>query len=412
MTRAPLIILIGCIALLASLASGSTDEITVEVRRVSERVAVFSVMSNNVTVIATAKGLVVVDTHRSPGVMKVLVDRIVAEFGRDDFACVINTHGHWDHCSGNQVFRDSRIVGHANCPTYIRYNPAGSPRNVWSQRRKLERLEENIAIFDDADPARQLLADEITLQRMILDDMTNRYVPTPPRDVFEDRTQIDMGDLTLDLVYCGAAHTEHDVFVFVAEENVLLTGDVICARKSFCFAINALTDGDRLLSAIDEFLSKAPERIVVIRGHGEFLGRNDLVTLRDILDRQYGAIHVDRSAAAVLSRWMKEDGVQVAFQELAMARMEDPRSLEFSEDEFYELARRLMGRGKSADTIRVLELALSELPESAALYDVLAEAYMRNGKSDEAIMNYEMSLELEPMNRNAIEMLDILRGGE
>jgi hypothetical protein len=44
-------------------------------------------------------------------------------------------------------------------------------------------------------------------------------------------------------------------------------------------------------------------------------------------------------------------------------------------------------------------------PESYNTYDSLGEAYMNNGEKDLAIQNYQKSLQLNPNNRNGIEML-------
>jgi hypothetical protein len=47
-------------------------------------------------------------------------------------------------------------------------------------------------------------------------------------------------------------------------------------------------------------------------------------------------------------------------------------------------------------------------PESANAYDSLAEAYLDNGQTEEAIKNYTISLSLDPQNQNAKRMLNQL----
>ena len=49
-------------------------------------------------------------------------------------------------------------------------------------------------------------------------------------------------------------------------------------------------------------------------------------------------------------------------------------------------------------------------PQSSNVYDSLGEAYMLNGGKELAIKNYEKSLELDPKNTNAVDMLKKLRG--
>jgi cytochrome c-type biogenesis protein CcmH/NrfG len=50
-----------------------------------------------------------------------------------------------------------------------------------------------------------------------------------------------------------------------------------------------------------------------------------------------------------------------------------------------------------------------EYPQSGNVYDSLGEAYMKAGQKELAIQNYEKSLQLEPKNENAIEMLKKLK---
>ena len=48
-------------------------------------------------------------------------------------------------------------------------------------------------------------------------------------------------------------------------------------------------------------------------------------------------------------------------------------------------------------------------PNYANGYDSLGEAYMKAGENELAVQNYEKSLELDPANNNAKEMLEVLR---
>jgi CubicO group peptidase (beta-lactamase class C family) len=61
--------------------------------------------------------------------------------------------------------------------------------------------------------------------------------------------------------------------------------------------------------------------------------------------------------------------------------------------------------GRMNDAIAMLSRNVAEYPKSFNVYDSLGEAYMRNGEKDLAIQNYKKSLELEPRNQNAKDML-------
>jgi len=52
---------------------------------------------------------------------------------------------------------------------------------------------------------------------------------------------------------------------------------------------------------------------------------------------------------------------------------------------------------------------VQEYPESGNVYDSLGEAYMKAGQKELAIQNYEKSLQLDPKNQNAVEMLKRLK---
>ncbi len=66
---------------------------------------------------------------------------------------------------------------------------------------------------------------------------------------------------------------------------------------------------------------------------------------------------------------------------------------------------------KLPEAIAYFKLNAEFYPKSFNVYDSLGDAYMANGDKELAIVNYKKSLELNPDNKNAIEMLKKLNGG-
>jgi tetratricopeptide (TPR) repeat protein len=64
--------------------------------------------------------------------------------------------------------------------------------------------------------------------------------------------------------------------------------------------------------------------------------------------------------------------------------------------------------GRTSDAIDLFKYYVESYPESANSYDSLGEAYMKAGEKDLAIENYTKSLELNPDNHNARDMLELL----
>ncbi len=83
--------------------------------------------------------------------------------------------------------------------------------------------------------------------------------------------------------------------------------------------------------------------------------------------------------------------------------------LDIGEGELNSLGYRLLGNNKIKKAIEIFKFVVSEYPESANAYDSLGEAFMKAGEKELAIKNYEKSLELDPKNENAKEMLKYLR---
>ena len=74
-----------------------------------------------------------------------------------------------------------------------------------------------------------------------------------------------------------------------------------------------------------------------------------------------------------------------------------------------QLGYHLLMQKKMDEAIKVFELNVREYPNASNPYDSLGEAYMNAGQKDLAIKNYEKSVELNPNNKNGVEMLKKLK---
>jgi tetratricopeptide (TPR) repeat protein len=102
---------------------------------------------------------------------------------------------------------------------------------------------------------------------------------------------------------------------------------------------------------------------------------------------------------------VKEKGADAGIAEFRELLKSDT----ISEQSMNSLGYRLLGQEKMDDAIKIFTLNVERFPKSGNVYDSLAEAYMNKGDKAAAIKNYEKSLELDPKNSGAVEMLKKLR---
>lgn len=100
-----------------------------------------------------------------------------------------------------------------------------------------------------------------------------------------------------------------------------------------------------------------------------------------------------------------EEGIQEAVDTYRRIKTEEPESFFFAERELNDLGYYLMKYDKIDEAIEIFKLNIEYYPASSNVYDSMGEAYMKNGDSGLAIENYKKSLDLNPANENAREML-------
>ena len=381
----------------------------ISVNRLSQRVAVFTCLDVNVCAVACKKGIIIIDTNRSPGIMKKIEEEIEIIFGRNDFIYVINTHGHWDHSSGNQVFNGLEIIGHKNCSDYIKNNNMASPMNIWNLENRITKIKKDLTIPEKTDNDVKEIKDNIEAWNIVLQDLKNEYIPVPPTIIFDDTLTLYMGDLTVKMIYCGNAHTNNDIFIYSPEEKLVFTGDMFVTESRFGFSINKLIDVPRIISSMEKIIGDLNDIEFVVPGHGALFPGSTFNELKQLLEEKHKLIGSEESIVKLLETWIEELEPNLVIEnyiELRNIMRED--QYYWLEDEFNTLGRRYMSMGMLNKAIIVFTLEADSFPNSASAYDNLGETYLRKGELKKAIMNFEKSLDIFPDNKNAQEILKFI----
>jgi hypothetical protein len=122
--------------------------------------------------------------------------------------------------------------------------------------------------------------------------------------------------------------------------------------------------------------------------------------------------HIDRmireSASWTIENEINRKGLKAGKQRYAeLLKSQDKY---FDERELNAAAYRFLQKDKVNEALFIFEINISKFPGSANAYDSYAEALLKKGKKVEAIKNYKKSLELNPGNKNAREIIEKLSG--
>lgn len=436
------------------------EEIPIEVVRLSERVLVLKedVMGNNVTAIASKKGLIVVDNSGFPSTARKMRGIIEREFKRADFAFVINTHWHWDHAWGNQAFPEAAIIGHADCPAMMERDKEYAAIRVQNMRQRLGEQKANLGQADPNSEEADRIRRSIKQMERDIKDHSEGFVITPPQVTFNDRMTWDLGDLTLKMYFFGRAHSGADIFIHIPEEGILLTGDIFLDRRWLpLFAGEPELDVPKWIEVLHAVLDGEDKLSRVIPGHLDLWTPEKLDLWRDYIVDLWSGLQKAKAeglafegAAARLALgekyyYLKENGhsdariqefhrgnleafwsqlvesaarlVQEALTaggpDAGVKKFEDLKAGKggyfFNERQFNSAGYMLLNSGRVEEAVALFKMNMELFPDSWNVYDSLAEAYAVKGEKELAIKYYDKALQLNPDNQNAKERLKNLK---
>ncbi|MCX7619853.1 MAG: MBL fold metallo-hydrolase, partial [Acidimicrobiales bacterium] len=214
---------------------------------------------------------------------------------------LVNTHHNGDHCWGNQLFAEAgtEIIGHRRCAEYF--------------GRESPQLLQSLRDSDTLAPSFEAFAQ--ALRRF---DFRGIEL-TPPTKLIDDDTLVELGDTAVQLLSVGPAHTAGDVAVFLPDEGVLFTGDILFNK---CTPIGWEGTFANWIAALERLAALEPA--VVIPGHGPVGNTDDLLALHDYLiyvydeaESHFDAGHsiLEAAKAIDIGPWLAwEEPERLAFQ--------------------------------------------------------------------------------------------------
>jgi cyclase len=238
------------VALLASLsAAGSTAEPKDDTARV-ERLAdgVYVLLHDDATdewphgntgVIVTTEGVVVLDSTYLPSRARADI-ALIRQLTSTPVRYLVNTHWHFDHNNGAVAYRDAfpglLDVSERESAVFIDMNQA-----YWSKmstaagskrRKSLEDLEAQVKAGKDAD-GKPLIAEDIkqkasyvARRKNELQELEGLTIVTP-NVTFEGSLTFVLGGRRIELRDVGKANSPHDVTLYLPQEKILFTGDIL-----------------------------------------------------------------------------------------------------------------------------------------------------------------------------------------
>ena len=120
--------------------------------------------------------------------------------------------------------------------------------------------------------------------------LTGAKVPPVPVEALPKQTYVggsftlDLGGRKAQLTHIANAHTDGDTWVYLADANVLATGDTFNNNRKYQL-IDYQNGGDvrGMIRALDAYLKVANDKTKIVPGHGPLASRADLEVFRAML---------------------------------------------------------------------------------------------------------------------------------
>lgn len=267
----------------------------------------------NAAVILTNDGVIVVDSHSKPSAARVLYKEIQG-LTKQPIKKIINTHFHWDHWQGNEVYVNANAGVEVVASERTRENltkPDAGVGGVPFIQKQLAGMPGEIAKLKDdiqkaTNPEMKARLESSLRQAEEFQQELKNLKPTLPTRTIGATTTLREGGREIQLHVLGRAHTNGDLFIYLPKEKIVATGDALIDWMPF------LNDGYpedwvATLSTLDRLAFDH-----IIPGHGDVQPKNHLAFFRGYLSDLIDSVKTASAAGASLAEMQKAVGDQLA----------------------------------------------------------------------------------------------------
>jgi cyclase len=264
-------------------------------------------VNSNAAVILTNDGVVVVDSHSKPSAARALYEEIRG-VTKQPIRKIINTHFHWDHWQGNEVYASQsanlEIITSERTKDNLTRPDAGSgglsfiEKQLVSLPKEIDKLKDDIVRATD--PQRKANLEANLQQAEAYFAELKALKPALPTRTVSSSVTLKEDGREIQVLVLGRAHTDGDVFIYLPKEKVIASGDALVDWMPF------LNDGYpeewvQTLQALDQF-----DFTHIIPGHGEVLPKANLSFFRGYLTDHIAAVKQAAAAGASLEEMQKK----------------------------------------------------------------------------------------------------------
>jgi len=184
----------------------------------------------NGAVIVLDDGVLVVDTHSKPSAARALMEQIKTVTPKP-VKYVVDTHFHWDHYYGNEVYLNAWPAGVeiiSSEATREAIEQRGIPRvkrDILQVPKEIEALKADLAKVTEAQKKAEI-QENLRQTEAYLAELKAMQV-TLPTLTFDRSLFLYQKSRPVEILWLGKGHTDGDVVVYLPKERVIVTGDAL-----------------------------------------------------------------------------------------------------------------------------------------------------------------------------------------
>jgi len=191
--------------------------------------------SNNVAIVGD-RDVLVVDTGTSPAAARAFIDDLKLVTTKP-IRYVVNTHFHYDHTDGNQVYAGKAdIIAHeyvklAMQSLDVLHREPFKTSQLTNVPNRIDALRKQIAAEADA-PRKATLERQLAVAQQGWEEL-KEIMPTPPNVTYSKKKVVNLGGREVQLLFLGRGHTNGDTVIYLPKEKIVCTGDLMESQIAY-----------------------------------------------------------------------------------------------------------------------------------------------------------------------------------